>query len=367
MGSALWPPPMADPAIGEPESSRSGQRRFVRRVMIVIGVVGLITLTLVIFGLAWTAMLTLFGGVMIGVILDGIATRISLWTRMPHLLALVLVLLLGLGVAVGLGFWIGPAIVDQLEGLREKLLDAWANLRGWIGQQPWGPRVLDDLRKIELTSVFSPRFGGLLTTTLGTLASLVLVAVFGVYFAVDPELYLGGLVRLFPHEHRERVRELCRAIARALRSWFLGRLLSMTVIGLGTALGLWIAGVPLAAPLGLLAGLASFVPNLGAIMSAIPGILIGLSVSPQTGLWALLVYIIVQVIESYGVTPLIEQRVVSLPPVLLLAFEMLMGLSAGIIGLFMATPLLVTLVVIVQSLYLRDMLEDDITLIGEPH
>ncbi|MFO7566015.1 MAG: AI-2E family transporter [Enhygromyxa sp.] len=335
--------------------------------MIVIGVVGLISLGLMIFGLAWTAMLTLFGGVLIGVILDGVASRVSKWTRMPHTLALVLLLLLGAGAFVGLGFWIGPAVVEQLEGLREQMLTAWADLKLWIEQRPWGPRLLEDMRKVELTSVFSPRFGGLLTTTIGTLASLILVAVFGIYFAVDPELYLGGLVRLFPHEYRGRVRELCRAIARALRSWFLGRLLSMTVIGVGTGIGLWIAGVPLAAPLGLLAGLASFVPNLGPILSAIPGILVGLSVSPQTALWALLVYIAVQMLESYALNPVIEQRVVSLPPVLLLAFEMLMGLSAGVIGLFMATPLLVTIVVIVQSLYVRDMLEDDIVLIGEPH
>jgi predicted PurR-regulated permease PerM len=357
---------MTDAATAESEASHITQRRFVRRVMIVIGVVGLIALTLVIFGLAWTAMLTLFGGVMIGVILDGIATRISGWTRMPRMLALVLVLLIGLGATIGLGFWIGPAVVNQLEGLREQMLDAWGDVQQWLEQQPWGPRLLEDLDKLELTSVLSPRFGGLLSTTVGTLASLILVGVFGIYFAVDPELYLGGLVRLFPHEHRRRVRELCRAIARALRSWFFGRLLSMTVIGVGTGIGLWIAKVPLAAPLGLLAGLASFIPNLGPILSAVPGILVGFSVSLQTALWALLVYVAVQVLESYAVTPFIEQRVVSLPPVLLLAFQMLMGLSAGVIGLFMATPLLVTLVVMVQSLYLRDTLEDDVVLIGEP-
>src|SRR5690606_17989500 len=134
-------------------------------------------------------------GVLIGVVLDGIATRISSWTRMPHSLALALVLLIGVGVTIGVGFWIGPAVVEQLEGLREQLTSAWAQLQAWLGQQPWGPRLLEDLSKIALTSVWARRFGGPLSTTLGTLASLVLVAVFGIDFAVDPELYLGGLVR----------------------------------------------------------------------------------------------------------------------------------------------------------------------------
>lgn len=358
---------MVDAEIADSELSRTGQRRFVRRVMIVVGVVGLITLALVIFGLAWTAMLTLFGGILIGVVLDGIAVRLSKWTRMPRTLALTLVLLVGLGGLVGVGFWLGPAITNQLEGLREQLMTAWTQLRGWLEQKPWGPRLLEDINQIQVTSVFSPRFGGLLSTTLGTLASLLLVAVFGIYFAIDPDLYLDGLVRLFPQHRRSRVRELCNAIGRALRSWFVGRVSSMTVIGVGTGIGLWLVGVPLAAPLGFLAGVASFVPNLGPIMSAVPGVLVGLSISPKIALWALLVYIAVQILESWVITPVIEQRVVSLPPVLLLAFQMLMGLSAGVIGLFMATPLLVTIVVIVQSLYIRDMLEDDVPLIGESH
>lgn len=355
------------PDAADSQAAGALQRRFVRRVMIVVGVVGLISVTLVIFGLAWTAMLTLFGGVLIGVILDGVANRISVWTRMPRTLALALVLLLGLGAAIGIGFWFGPALVGQLEGLREQLTTAWESSRAWLEQREWGARVLEDMSNMQLTSVLSPRFGGLLSTTVGTIASLLLVAVFGIYFAFDPELYIGGFVHLFPQEQRERVRELFGAIARALRSWFLGRLLSMAVVGVGTGIGLWIADIPLAAPLGTLAGLASFVPNLGPIMSSIPGILVGLSISPQMALWALLVYVVVQLLESNLITPFIEQWVVSLPPVLLLAFQMLMGLSAGVIGLFMATPLLVTIVVIVQILYLRDVLEDDVEVIGGPH
>jgi predicted PurR-regulated permease PerM len=124
--------------------------------------------------------------------------------------------------------------------------------------------------------------------------------------------------------------------------------------------------VPLAVPLAILAGLLSFGPNVGPILSAVPGVLVGFAVEPRVALWALLVYAGVQALESYVLEPIVEQKVVSLPPALLLSFQMLMGLSSGIIGLFMATPLLVTLVVIVQSVYVRELLGDDVTLIGEP-
>lgn len=353
---------MAQAEIGETQPQ---QRRFTRRVMIVVAVVGLIAVGLVIFGLAWTAMLTVFGGVLIGVLLDGVAQRIAGWTRMPRTLALALVLLIGLGATIGAGFWLGPALAQHFEGLREQITTVWQDLRAWLAAREWGARILEELSNLELSSVLTARFGGLLSTTLGSLASLALVAVFGIYFAIDPPRYLGVIVLLFPPDRREHTQALFSAIGRALRSWFIGRFLSMAVVGAGTALGLWIAGVPLAIPLGILAGVLSFVPNLGPIMSAIPGILVGLSVDPMTALWALLVYIVVQLIESNLITPIIEQWVVSMPPAYLLAFQMLMGLSGGIIGLFMATPVLVTIVVIVQSVYLRDTLGDDITLIGE--
>lgn len=344
----------------------SDARPFARRVMIAIGLLSLVSVGLVILGLAWTTMLTLFGGVLIGVLLDGGARRIAGLTRMPRWLALTLELLALLGAAVGVGFWLGPALVDHFEGLQQQLTTAWQDLRAWLEARPWGSQILEDLGNLDLTALWSPRFGGLLSTTAGAIASLVLVAVFGIYFAVDPRLYVGGLSQLFPPRHRPRVCALLGAIARALRSWFLGRFLSMAVVGVGTALGLWIAGVPLALPLGILAGVLSFVPNLGPIMSAVPGILVGLSIDLQTALWALAVYGGVQLLESYAITPLIQQRVVSMPPALLLAFQILMGLSGGMIGLFMATPVLVTIVVIVQALYVRDTLGDDIRLIGEP-
>ena len=338
--------------------------RLVRRVLIVTGLVALVAFGLALLGFAWTAVLTLFGGALIGVLLDGIAVRIAKWTHMPRWVALGLILLLAVGATIGFGFWLGPAVVDHVEGLREQLNLARGQVQSWLGQRSWGPRVLEDLSEIQLTSIFTPRFGGLLSTTAGTAVSLVLIGVFGVYFAMTPERYVDGFVGLIPREHRDRVRELLASIARALRSWLVGRCLSMAVIGTGTAVGLWIAGVPLALPLGIVAGSRRSCRTSGRSCPRSRGSWSACRSARQTAMWALLVYVIVQVLESYAITPFIEQHVVSMPPVLLLAFQMLMGLSAGVIGLFMATPLLVIIVVTVQLLYVRDILGDEVEVIG---
>ena len=347
---------MADPA-----QTPDLHRRFVRRVLFVLGLLVLVGLSLTVLGLAWTAILTLFGGALIGVLLEGVSSKISTWTKIPRRIVLILVLLLTVGAVIGAGMWLGPALADQAEGLREQMTQSWQDLRAWLETRAWGQQVLDELSKLEFESFLTPSFGGVLSTAVGSVASVVLMFVFG----VDPDIYLDGFARLFPPPRRHRVRKLASSVALALRRWLIGRFLSMTVVGIGTALGLWIAGVPLSIPLGTLAGILSFVPNLGPLLAALPGILVGLSVDLQTAIWAVVVYAAVQALENYAITPFIQRRVVSIPPALLLAVQVLMGLSAGVIGLFMATPLLVIVIVLVQAVYLREILGDDITLIGE--
>jgi predicted PurR-regulated permease PerM len=118
-----------------------------------------------------------------------------------------------------------------------------------------------------------------------------------------------------------------------------GRLLGMAVEGIGTWLLLWIGGVPMAALLGLLTGLLAFIPNIGAIVSGVLIILAGFSVGTDAGIWAIGVYVVVQVVDGYVIVPYVARKTVDLAPALVLGAQLLFGALFGLMGLALADPI----------------------------
>jgi predicted PurR-regulated permease PerM len=133
----------------------------------------------------------------------------------------------------------------------------------------------------------------------------------------------------------------------------------MLFIGLLTWIGLYFIGVPLALTLGLIAGLLSFIPNFGPIFSAIPAILLAFINSPTSALYVLALFVGVQIIESNIVTPLIERRTVELPPVLTVVSQLALAVLFGAVGLILATPILAVVMVLVQTIYIQDILGEE--------
>jgi predicted PurR-regulated permease PerM len=343
---------------------RDDDRRFVRRVLITIA------LFAIAYGLwsfaraTWHSLLTVFAGALIGVLLNALARFTARRTRAPRWLALAAVGLAIVGLLTLFWWWMGSSLSEQFQGVASRALEAWVSVREWLEQSSWGRRLISEAREYSPSSEVAGRVGGLVTSTLGALGTTLLIVFFAVYFAATPRLYIEGALHLFPTERRDHVRHALFEIGHGLESWLVGRFLSMAIVGVGTAIGLWIAGVPMPIGLALIAGIFSFVPNVGPILAAISGLLVAATVGPMTVVWALVVYLAVQAVDNYLATPLIDQRVVSLPPALLLAFQLLMGLAAGVIGLFMATPIAVALIIAIQIFYVRDVLGDRISLLG---
>jgi predicted PurR-regulated permease PerM len=145
----------------------------------------------------------------------------------------------------------------------------------------------------------------------------------------------------------------------------MGRLASMALIGILTYIGLLVTGVPLALVLGFLAGILSFVPYIGPILSLIPALLVASLQSATVALYALAVYGIVQFAESNLISPVIQRRMVSIPPAFLVTAQVLGGVLAGGIGILLAEPAAVVVAVLIQTLYIEDVLNEPVSVIGE--
>ncbi len=346
----------------------SGGAEFTRRVAVTIAMVLAVGLLLVFVFKAAGVLLLLFGAVLLAVFFDGVASSIAGRTPLPRLAALGICIVVFLGGFVVLFWAIGPQVATQVTTLGEILPDALDRGAAALERYAWGRSLLARFPEPGDIALFSPELVGPVTRFFSGTATLALNVIvllaLGIYFAIAPQTYVKGLVKLIPPAGRRRGVEVAAALGHVLRRWIAGRLASMLVVGVLTVVGLLLAGVPLALALALIAALASFVPYIGPVLGAVPAILVALTDDPVKALYVILVFAVVQILENYLITPQIDQKAVSLPPALLIGVQILMGVLLGAGGVLMATPLLVVVVVLVQMLYLQGVLGDSVRILG---
>jgi predicted PurR-regulated permease PerM len=175
-----------------------------------------------------------------------------------------------------------------------------------------------------------------------------LIAVLGIYIAVEPKLYERGIAWMLPADERPYLRETVGRMAFALRRLLAGRLLGMFIEGVATGVALSLYGVPMAALLGLLTGLLAFLPNIGAPVSGALMILVGFSGGTDMGLYCIAVYVTVQTLDSNVIIPMVAKKTVDLAPALVLGAQLVFGVMFGILGLALADPLVAMVKILLE-------------------
>lgn len=344
-------------------------KSFAVKATIVMTLAAATVVALYLLGHLAQMLLVVFGGILFGVLLDGLTHQLAKRTRLPRALSLTIVIAVLLLLLTGVILFAGPKLVDQFATLAKRIPAAVDEIRTSLSQYEWGQRLLESLGtasgSMPKGSELLGQVGGVFSTAAGAVSAVIVIFFTGIYLAADPYLYSRNLELLLPKRHRQRARELLESIGTALKWWLTGRFSSMAVVGILTSVGLWITGVPLAFPLGLLAAILSFVPFIGPIAWVIPASLVALAESPELIVWVLTVYLAVQLLESYVITPLIQQRAVRIPPALLIVMQILMTVLFGIMGTLFATPLAVTAIVVVQILYVEGVLGEDVSIMGD--
>jgi predicted PurR-regulated permease PerM len=317
----------------------------------VLVAVGIVVLAVALWKLAGLAVIA-FAGVVAAVLVRAIAEPLARFTGLASRLAVTLVVL-ALAALMALGFWLmGETLVAQVTQLWTALPGALAGMRRWAEQWPAGRALIESLGSLDgLES--ATRVAGFAMTTVGAIANLVVIFFLGVYLAVDPGLYRRGVLHLVPAAARQRVAHALDSAGEGLRKWLLGQLLAMVGVGLLTGLAMWALGVPYALSLGVIAGLLEFVPFVGPVVAAIPGVLLAFSTSPETALYAALAYLVIQQIEGNVLMPVVQRWAVSLPPALGVLSVVVFGLLLGLPGVILAVPLMVVAMILVEKLYVE--------------
>ncbi|PKN66097.1 MAG: AI-2E family transporter [Deltaproteobacteria bacterium HGW-Deltaproteobacteria-15] len=335
---------------------------FTRKVLITVGTTIPIVLLLLVSGYVAQMLVLIFAGILLAILLKGLAELLRRLTGLSNGWSVGIVLLL-IAVLMVLTVWISsPPIAAQVSQLSEELPKAASQILDNIRKHPWGERLLRQAPGMnelgEHLGSFYRQVSNVFRLTLGAAGSLILVLFVGLYLAFEPQLYIDGVIRLFPVSHRPRAKEVLESLGESLRWWLVGRFVSMAIIGLMTALGLWILGIRLAFILGIFAAILTFVPYVGPVISAVPAILLGTLSKPLMGLYVALLYTVIQIVESYIVTPIVQRKAVSLPPVFTLVIQIVFSILIGVTGLIVATPAAVALLVLVKMVYVEGVLEN---------
>jgi predicted PurR-regulated permease PerM len=189
------------------------------------------------------------------------------------------------------------------------------------------------------------------THTVQAIAGTLLVIFLSIYLAADPALYRRGVLALLPDRRRAQGAYVMDRIAVVLRKWLVTQLIAMLTIGVVTTIALLLLRVKAAFALGLLAGLFEFIPTVGPLLSAIPGVAMGFLDSPEKAATVAVAYWGIQFLETHVLIPLLMKGGMDLPPALTVITQALLALVFGFLGLMVAVPMLATVMVIVQVLY----------------
>lgn len=322
-----------------------------RRIEISHKTIIFIVLFLLLLGFVYLVrdiILQLFVALLFMTILEPMVAGLSR-IRIPRVISILLTYLLVIGVLGGLIALIAPIVVEQTTsfinalpsylvkiGVTQEFSDQVLNgFLGTVGNIP------GEIFKFTF-SIFS------------NFISVVTVLVFAFYMLLARNKLEDQLGFFFGEEKKKELGQIIDALEKRLGGWARGELILMFTIGLGTYIGLLLIGIPYALPLAILSGLFEIIPFLGPIVSAIPAIIIGFGISSLTGLGVLGMAFLVHQLENYILVPKIMEKSVGVSPIVTLIALAIGAKLAGIVGIIISVPMVITLQVLVKEYFVKD-------------
>lgn len=339
--------------IDQKENSKLALKTFKNKIWIAAGIITLIVIVSLLFKTLFNLFLLVLAGVLMCVYFHGCASLIKRKLKLGKTFSLILSILINV-IIIGLFLWfVGARISSQINELSDTLPETLEHAKTWLSDQPMGPRILDYATNSIDSGKASATIKSFFSSTFGIISDFYIVLILGLFFTANPDIYRRGIIHLIPPAGKEKASELWDRLNTLLRNWLKGQIFGFFFIAVLSGLGLWALGMPLILTLALVAGLLNFIPNFGPIIALVPAALIALMQGPQTALMVIGLYTFIQIIQSTVTQPLIQKKMVSVPPGLLAFGQVAMGVLAGFWGVLLATPLLAILMTLINKLYVE--------------
>jgi predicted PurR-regulated permease PerM len=299
--------------------------------------------------------------ILISIPLSAGATRLQRH-GVPRAIGAFATLLVGLAALAGLLYLIIPTFVDEVKRFVDQVPGIAKSLerdyRDLTGAHP--SEVGHQIKHFLNGYVHDP---GRLLGPVESIGRGIVTAVFGIvvvvltafYIAVNPTPLVDGILSLFPPDRRRRAEAVLDRLRTAWIGWMQGLIVNMLVNGVLLYIGLRIVGLDYALVFAVLTGLLTVVPYFGAIVAGIPTVLFALSFSLEKGLLVLGIYILTHEIEGNVSVPLVMANRVRLHPAVVAIGVVIVGELVGFIGLLVAVPILATVTILVDELWVKPM------------
>jgi len=335
------------------EESSTERLSYQRKVWIKGGIYALIVIIILLFKATFSVFLLILAGALIAIFFLGLSGLICRKTKWKHGICLTIAIIGILLLTIGLFWLMGAKIQAQVAQLSDTLPATIENAKSQLSQNTIGNKLVQKASSPETIKKAKGLVDTFFKTTFGVFGDLYVILFLGIFFTVSPDVYKKGIVKLIPKKGQKKGEDIVNKLGGNLKKWLKGKIFAMFVVFVLTSVGLLILNIPLWLVLALIAGLLNFIPNFGPLIAMVPAILVALMQGPTTAAIVAGLYIVIQVIESNFITPLVQQKLISIPPALIISAQLLISPLTGGWGLVLATPLMLIIMILVQELYLK--------------
>ncbi|NJK37779.1 MAG: AI-2E family transporter [Oscillatoriales cyanobacterium RM2_1_1] len=310
-------------------------------------------------------LLLALSAVALATVLNRIVRQFAHWHLKRGVAIVITLAAIALLVAVILTIAIPPFINQVRQWLDQAPIDV-ARISAWLEKidQRLPIEWSDQLQQLDMFIRDIPKIGSSIFSNfflifrgmLSFLINFLLVLAVTVMLLANPRAYRHGFVLLFPQFYRYRTQQILDRCEQSLVAWGIGIVFNMAIITVMSFIGLAAIGIPLPIGNAFIAGLLTFIPNVGPVLSVVPPGILALLESPWKAIAVIILYVVIQQVEGNLLTPLVMKRQVALLPAITLISQVICGFLFGFLGLFLALPLVVIGQVWVKELLIRDIM-----------